>query len=217
MESELTLSLMGLADDGCPNIPDMPGNRYTYDEQVEAFLSLVPWVRSRAGSIKKDNYSLELEDIIASLDGGVWQATGRFDPTYGAKFITYASHWMRRWISDYMQTELAKGIYVPQYQGKMTFPRVSLDYAEKNDRPVHETIPARKEDEPDIDIPEDFWETVRSNLSEREYQVIEMRFKEGLTLKQCGERMGGVTKERMRQVEARALMYLSVRLRRILT
>ena len=48
---------------------------------------------------------------------------------------------------------------------------------------------------------------VNDTLSEREIQVLEMRFRDGMTYEQCGKSFN-VTRERIRQIEAKALRKL---------
>lgn len=59
-------------------------------------------------------------------------------------------------------------------------------------------------------LPEDICETADwlvSTLKDSERQVIEMRYKDGLTLQKCGELLG-VTRERIRQIQNKALRRL---------
>ena len=62
----------------------------------------------------------------------------------------------------------------------------------------------------DFELATDFdgtLEYVLHTLTDREYQIIKMRFVEGLTYEKCG-RSYGVTRERIRQLEVRALRKL---------
>jgi DNA-directed RNA polymerase sigma subunit (sigma70/sigma32) len=67
-------------------------------------------------------------------------------------------------------------------------------------------VPTRDEAAPP-EIPAWFWPEVRDALSEREAEVLELRFRTTLTLDSIGW-MFGCSKERIRQIIAKALSQL---------
>jgi RNA polymerase primary sigma factor len=66
------------------------GDRMARDRMVEANLGLVH-------TIARDFQSqgLDLEDLIGEGHLGLFRAVERFDPRFGARFSTYAAHWIK--------------------------------------------------------------------------------------------------------------------------
>lgn len=146
-----------------------------------------------------------LDELRMAAREALWEAALRFEPERGLSFGTYVTFWVRRNIQDLIRA--ASGAkksqaQSPQYRGMVTL-SLDADYA-GNGSCLAPTIPAREEAEEAPDFPADFWERVNKWLDPRSQEVIRLRFREGLTLQECGERIG-ITRERIRQLEARAL------------
>lgn len=61
------------------------------------------------------NNSVSLEDLVNEGNLGLIEASKRFDPTTGFKFISYAVHWIRRYIMEYL-TKCSRTIRIPSNQ-----------------------------------------------------------------------------------------------------
>lgn len=61
------------------------------------------------------NNKVSLEDLVNEGNLGLIEASKRFDPTTGFKFISYAVHWIRRYIMEYL-TKCSRTIRIPSNQ-----------------------------------------------------------------------------------------------------
>ncbi|WP_411842837.1 RNA polymerase sigma factor RpoD/SigA [Salinicoccus sp. HZC-1] len=79
----------------------------TIEQIVEANQKLVIKIASKYEQVVKHSI-LDLDDLIASGNRGLYKAIEKFDPELGYKFSTYATHWIRqkitRDIADYKLT-----------------------------------------------------------------------------------------------------------------
>ncbi|WP_271398746.1 sigma-70 family RNA polymerase sigma factor [Salinicoccus roseus] len=79
----------------------------TIEKIVEANQKLVTKIASNYENVVK-NSILDLDDLIASGNRGLYKAIEKFDPELGYKFSTYATYWIRqkitRDIADYKLT-----------------------------------------------------------------------------------------------------------------
>ncbi|MFT4640701.1 MAG: RNA polymerase primary sigma factor [Verrucomicrobiales bacterium] len=67
------------------------GNREAWQQLVERNLRLVVTIAR-----DYEGYGLSLEDLIAEGNIGLMEAARRVDPDKGAKFSTYAAHWIKQ-------------------------------------------------------------------------------------------------------------------------
>jgi RNA polymerase primary sigma factor len=186
------------------------------------------------------NMGISFEDLVNEGNLGLLRAASRFDHRKGARFITYAVWWIRKsilkalasqgslvYVSGYSRRKIARERSIWEDQGgtppAASFPRpISLEEAVGGDRRrlVDLLADAGAEDpERSVAREEEIARVTRSLacLSAKERSVIAWRF--GLaglpvsTLKEIGERMG-VTRERVRQIEAGAFRKLQKHLKR---
>lgn len=215
----------------------------TTDALIRAHL---PYARRFA--VRNVAPSEDPEDVFQVAFIGLQRSTRRFDPQYGARFVTYCTFWMSqaltRWRADEGSAirvpvhrhghliKLDKTIDMLDMWAQDSVPDSNL--ASELEWPVHEVrqlrqIPRLAEypDETDswdevFSIPEqaNFCEQeeirrIISNtldgLPEREADVIRKRFGIGqdqeMTLEEIGQ-LYGVTRERIRQIEAKGLNQL---------
>ena len=66
-------------------------------EMVEAHR---PWVAQQARRFS--GYGIEHEDLVSEGCVGLIAALNRFDPDRGVRFLTYAGHWVRKYLFDYV-------------------------------------------------------------------------------------------------------------------
>jgi RNA polymerase primary sigma factor len=165
------------------------------------------------------------EDLIHEGCLGLLKAIDRFDPTRGARFMTYAAFWVRKRILDAL-AEQPRMVRVPRYQRekKGTFPReVRLD--EPIDAERVQTLGEKLADSRLLPAAETMIQheaisrmrrELRS-LSAREQAVLASRFglagEPAMTLLEVGNRLA-LSRERVRQIENEALTRLRNALRR---
>lgn len=53
-------------------------------------------------ALKYRHYGVAVSDLIAEGNFGVVHALGKFDPTRGIRFVTYAAHWVRAYMLDHV-------------------------------------------------------------------------------------------------------------------
>ena len=179
---------------------------------VEGNLSLL----DRAAAHFAARYpGLDFEDARQAAYPGLVRAAETFDPTRGATFSTWSYNWCRSAITEALPN-LRGVVRIPK---RAAFPRPvvsSFDAADHDDAAAPEpdddgaTCPiaaaCRAEDRERVHL-------ALGKLHPRDALVAELRF--GIngagrphTLAEIAERLGGVTPERVRQIEARALSKL---------
>lgn len=126
--------------------------------------------------------SRHYDDLMSQAYLGLCVAAKRFNPGRGFQFSTYATFWIRSFIQRYFSTLPREGAKGGDDGWKM----------ELFDR---DSVGGWSDDE---------WHSVLCWLPTKHRQVIEARFRQGLTLTETGELIG-VTRERVRQLESRAL------------
>lgn len=160
-----------------------------------------------------------LEEVHAMVVEGFWQATRLFDKRRGTQFSTYASWWARQSVQRAMFRimGLKPHHFEPEYAEikQRVLRTASLDAPRNMARGDAGKLADTVADHRAVDDgrqrwPDDFWERVAKVLDPRYYRVIEMRFRQDMTLEEVGAVIG-VTKERIRQLEVKALKLIHSR------
>lgn len=86
-----------------------------------------------------------------------------------------------------------------------------VDWHQENPATIANLIPDPHPSPEEILVRMDIWKPV-NDLPAKLRLVLLLRYREGYTLEETGKAMGGLTKERIRQIEARALTVLRKRL-----
>jgi len=168
------------------------------------------WMLARQSHHKYKRWA-SLEELHALVVEGFWQAQRLFDKRRGNQFSTYAWYWAKQNVQRGMAAVMglkSHHMQDPAYETikSRVLKTVSLnaEYAGEGERSLAGTIAGRPEDDNWQRWPPDFWERVKKALDPRYYQVIEMRYRQGLTLEEAGNALG-ITRERIRQLETKAL------------
>lgn len=133
-------------------------------------------VRSIAAKYKK--MGVPLEDLVQEGLIGLLKATENFDENKGAKFSTYASYWIKKYILSALDKET----------------RTSLN-----------TSPLNEEITQDTDsIPTSHRLNLPQNMPADEKSVITLLFQSELTLKEIARKIG-ISRERVRQLKEKGL------------
>lgn len=179
------------------------------------------------------------DDIFQEGVLGLYRAAELYDPNRGA-FSIYASFWISHFILRFLE-EHSSTVRVPvnlqakrRKNGEKTTPRIhSIDapVAGEDGLSYHDVLPGASDSAHDACEREELRTIVRRTLAEmmtgkkiwkkdtwltdRECEIIQARFYDGLTLEQVGDKYN-VSRERIRQVEETALVKIKVRLERAL-
>lgn len=170
--------------------------------------------------------SLEWEDLMQAGWLGLHKAASRFDHGRGVKFATYAGFWIRAFIQRMILND-RRTVRVPvhqQHAARSSGERFPLD-ALSLDAPVNANEPGftwldmlRSEADPSEDaVGSDLCQRVEAavdSLDEKNRRIIKGRFWGDYTLGEIGDDMG-VSRERIRQREAKALQRLERPLRKL--
>jgi len=167
--------------------------------------------------------ALEYEDLIQAGSIGLLKAADKFDESRGIAFSTYASYWVWQSILREAQNH-GRNIRIPcnmheRYRRDgipLPPPTLSLDapltHADGEDRTILDTIGV--DDDPveaihQSEIAENV-QALLNTLSPRLRFVVQERFgRHEATLSEVAEKLGGRTRERARQCEAKALKNLA--------
>ena len=184
---------------------------FAINELVNANLLLVVKIAN-----EYKNSSMEIEDMIEEGNLGLIHGAERFIPNSGAKFNTYASFWIRRYILFALDTKsrtiriprsTVQALYRKRRKGEDSssgYETVSLnaevDGTNKEFMSAIEGSLSSGEQDERID----FIENAFYELTGREKEVIRKRFFDKMRYKNIGEHLG-VTLERVRQIEKIAL------------
>lgn len=161
----------------------------------------------------------EADDLVQGGRIGLLEATQRFDPAKGCRFLTYAVHWIRRGVQ--IEGRKAALIHVPVYVNQKSRKQKFKEFADHAERVAslhaasagcEEPLDFPSKEEPPEWLPEEFdrLQEAMAGVHPTMRRVLMARFHDGETLKVVGVRLG-VTKERVRQIEVQALHQLKRR------
>lgn len=161
------------------------------------------------------------EDFHAEVRLAFLVAARKFDPGRGVLFSTYACWWARQQMQRFVGREVNRGVHVPEHHHRAAadkfvwLPVGSIEEVGAgrgiagDDMLPGDRIPDRRT--PDDPAPTD-WGVLLAGLGARERLAVEARFRDGLTLEAVAGRIGGVSKERARQILLRAVRKLRERM-----
>lgn len=145
-------------------------------------------------------YWTTVEELESFAAPKLLRAVELFDPAQGVQFSTYATRAIDRKLWRALNEQLELPAYIKAQQRSTLGRRIPLSLLQDKGR-----NPAAK-DKP-REVGDNWVAGLRKFLPERDHQVLMLRYKAGLTLEECGVRLG-VTKERIRQLETRAIRRL---------
>lgn len=159
-----------------------------------------------AGKLRRVFPFVDPEELAADCMVGIVKASRSWMPGKGTSFMTWAHNGAAFWARGSARRHNHRGF--TGLSGRPTFVPVVLDTAKRFGEPdsVAEMLPAPEPSEPDLSPSERAAVIARalSGLDGRSRLVLKLRYADGLTLAEAGERLG-VSKERVRQIQNQAL------------
>jgi len=152
------------------------------DKLVTEYLPLVRSIAAKYNKLGVPQEDLEQEGMI-----GLLEAADKYDETKGAKFSTYATFWIKKYILESVEKEK-----------KSTYNTSTLN--EKLTKDKRKQILSDQFEE--LSFPE--------GMPEAEKLVLKLLFKNQLTLKEISEQQG-ISRERVRQLKEKALRRMRIK------
>jgi len=146
------------------------------DKIVIEYLPLVRSIAAKYNKLGVPHEDLEQEGMI-----GLLEAADKFDESKGAKFSTYATFWIKKYILKAVEKEK-----------KSTYKTSTLNEEITEDKSNNDAKPNNTK----LKFP--------SGMPEAEKLVIKLLYVDQLTLKEISEQLG-VSRERVRQLKEKAL------------
>src|SRR6202042_426811 len=157
-------------------------------------------------------YGLPMGDLVQEGNVGLMKAVKRFDPTVGVRLVSFAVHWIRAEIHEYVlrNWRLVK-VATTKSQRKLFF---NLRKMKKNLAWLSEAETAAVARDPGVEVENEEWEedsTERlsialEKLDERSRSILKRRWMtdDKATLHELADEYG-ISAERVRQVESNAI------------
>jgi RNA polymerase sigma factor (sigma-70 family) len=154
-----------------------------------------------------------MDDLVAAGTAGAFEASLRFDPGRGNRFLTYAAHWIRARMLEELR-------FLTQHQGEQS-PRLTyLEAREEEGRPEMD-LAGPEADGVDGEGLVGFAQTATlareclATLDERSQEILRRRYFSDapVTFDEIGRSLS-LSRERVRQIERAALQTLRRKLRR---
>ncbi len=153
-----------------------------------------------ANRMARRNPGVDVEDLAAEVRAGFVRSAQTFDPGRGFKFTTYCCRLGNRFGLAFVQRSIANGVHTPANQF-VRVPVGSLTFDGEDGPEQFDLADARPAGPA---FPPGWWEEATRTLHRRERVVILGRFRDARSLNDLAAELG-VSKERVRQVEQRAV------------
>ena len=180
------------------------------DALIRQFIHLPPHIASK---YMLKNPSLNFDDLVGAGNVGLLLGCERYRPNPGASLMTYLFATVHRRVQQEARKQRRRAVHVPDCAARNPDPEfreavrradaapLSLQYLGEDEHPRGYAQP-----EPPVD-PVLLLELERhlGALPERERLVLRRRFWDRCTLGEVAQELGGVTRERVRQIELQAV------------
>lgn len=186
------------------------------DREREALVeSCTGLARYWANRYCRGNYGI-YDDLLGAAFEGLVLASQRYQPSYGYKFTTYATPWIQQKILRYLFVENRHGFKGLRDAKPRKVQRSRSHKGRKELPELHEVQADHRTNGCASADTMEIWDELLRRLTDRERFLIELRYREGLTLFETGEVLG-ITRERVRQLELKAIDKLRKSAKRLLT
>lgn len=156
-------------------------NKMNKKKIVTEYLPLVRSIAAKYNKLGIPQEDLEQEGMI-----GLLEAANKYEEDKGAKFSTYATYWIKKYILTAVDKEKKHSLNSTKLNEEITKDKKT------------ETIKQAT----NIDLP--------SDMPENEKTVLTMLFQEEFTLKEIAEELG-ISRERVRQLKEKGLRRMRVK------
>jgi RNA polymerase sigma factor (sigma-70 family) len=152
------------------------------DKIVREYLPLVRSIAAKYNKLGVPHEDLEQEGMI-----GLLEAAEKYDENKGAKFSTYATYWIKKYILEAVKKEKKS-----TYKTSALNEEITEDKIENKSKPYNNKLKF-----PD-------------GMPDAEKLVIKLLYEDQLTLKEISEQLG-ISRERVRQLKEKAFRRMRVK------
>lgn len=133
------------------------------------------------------NPAMSYDEAQAAAHEGLWMAAMRFDPSNGAKFVTYATRRIAGQINDYLR--VLNGRHGQKDIGKVRLDHVVSGEHDQREQNGYSLLPQPDTTAARLDA-EDLWRVAMRGMNKKERLIVIMHSRLGETMKTVGRHLG---------------------------
>jgi RNA polymerase primary sigma factor len=206
--------------------------RYRNKDNKDLVTRNLPFVILVAGHYKKKlRKPYTVDDLICAGNEGIIEAANRYDESRGVKFISYAAHWIKQSIQNFLNNQYTVHMPANEIEHRLRLNRMGntnfkgkdkikeeckrKDYLFSEFLQSYETIDnfgnSEKLQDDEITSRMTLNQLFEMIKNKRELDIVKMYFVDGLTMEEIANDCG-ITRSRVQQIVTSALNKIRMRL-----